>query len=195
MRQAAWLPPLLWMGVILWLGSDTGSAERTGRLILPVLQFFFPTASPQQLDAIHGLLRKGGHVVEYGILAGLWVRALAAAAWPPPRAAVVAWIVAVAWAIVDETLQARVASRGGSASDVAIDAAGALIVALPAGAGDARAVEAATVALLWIAAIGGAALLALDLALGVPTGVTWVTVPIAVVLLAVHRRRARRPRS
>ena len=192
MRRGDWLPPVLWMAVILWAGSDTGSAEHTGRLILPLLRVLFPAASPVQLDAVHALLRKAGHVVEYAVLAALWVRALRAVAWPRPRAAVVAWVAAVAWAVVDETLQTRVASRTGSVVDVAIDTAGALIVALPAGAGVARAVEATSLALLWIAVVGGSLVLALDLATGVPAGVLWVTIPAAGALLVLRWRRERR---
>jgi VanZ family protein len=114
------------MLLILWLASDTGSAEHTGRLILPVLRFLFPSASPLQLDAMHFVIRKLGHFTEYAILAGLWLRAFDGGGGPRARAARWAWVIAVAWAVVDETYQSSVGSRTGSVFDVALDGTGAL---------------------------------------------------------------------
>src|SRR5438128_915373 len=157
MRWGLWLPPVLWMALILALASDTGSAERTGRFFIPVLRTLFPFASPVQLDALHGLVRKLGHAVEYAVLAGLWLRAFARhGAFTPRSAAWRAWAIAVAWAVVDEAFQSTVASRTGSAFDAGIDAAGALAVAVPGGYGWRPTVDRLTRALLWIAAGGGA---------------------------------------
>src|SRR5262249_49536015 len=111
MQQIPWLP-LGWMAFILLLGSDAGSADRTGRLLVPVLRLLFPAASSIQLDALHALVRKGGHVAEYGILVGLWFRALTLdhgiastmSAW-------LAWLIAAGWAVIDERFQSTVASR------------------------------------------------------------------------------------
>src|SRR3989442_15323043 len=72
MRPAHWLPPVLWMGVIMLLSTDTGSAAHTGELLLPLLHWLLPWASPGDLAAIHGLVRKGAHLTEYAILAALW---------------------------------------------------------------------------------------------------------------------------
>src|SRR5437660_955239 len=38
MRPTDWLPPVLWMGVIVGLSTDTASAEHTGRRPLPALR-------------------------------------------------------------------------------------------------------------------------------------------------------------
>jgi VanZ family protein len=136
MRLRHWLPPVVWMIVILSLASDTGSAERTGRLILPLLRFLVPGASPEQLDTLHAIVRKLGHLTEYGVLAALWLRAFVIGRGSEPRvAAASAWIIALVWAIVDESYQSTVASRSGSALDVVIDAVGAFAVALPAACG------------------------------------------------------------
>src|SRR2546426_8139720 len=67
MRPAHWLPPVLWMGVIMLLSTDTGSAAHTGELLLPLLHWLLPWASPGDLAAIHGLVRKGAHLTEYAI--------------------------------------------------------------------------------------------------------------------------------
>jgi VanZ family protein len=181
------------MAVILWLASDSGSTERTGRFLLPALRFVFPGASPLQLDALHGLVRKLAHATEYAILAGLWLRAFVAGDVTSWRTA--AWragAIAVGWAAIDESFQATVTSRTGSPFDVAIDTAGALVVALPAAFGWRTFADAVTGMLLWTAAVGGAALVALDLVVGVDAGVLWLAVPAAVVVLVLrHRARAR----
>ena len=190
MRPARWLPPVLWMVMILWLASDTGSAERTGRFLVPLLRAVFPAASPAQIDAMHGLVRKLGHLTEYAVLTGLWLRAFLAGAGP--RAA--AWraaAIAAAWAVVDETVQSTSGSRTGRAFDVAIDVAGALAVAVPAAFGWRSTVDRLTGALLWTAAVGGAALLTINLVAGVESGVLWLTVPAAALTLALARRRRR----
>jgi VanZ family protein len=177
------------MVLILWLASDTGSAERTGRFLLPVFRALFPGASPLQLDAMHGCARKLAHATEYAVLAGLWLRAWTGGAGIEARAAAWrAWATAVAWAVVDESYQSTVGSRTGSAADVLIDAAGALAVAIPGAVGWRRAADRLTRFALWIAAVGGAALLAINLLVGVASGVLWVTVPAAVLALVLLRR-------
>lgn len=192
MRPGYWLPPVAWMAMILWLASDTGSAERTGRIILPVLRFLFPGSSPLQLDAMHALVRKGGHLIEYAVLAGLWLRAFVVGRGSARRrAGWQAWAVAVAWAMIDETYQTTVGSRTGSAIDVAVDAAGALAVALPGGAGWRPTADALTRALLWFAAVGGLALVTLNVWTGVDSGALWLTVPAAAITLGVLRWRGR----
>ena len=191
MRPTSWLPPVAWMAVILWLASDSASAENTGRWIGPVLRFLFPGASPLQIDAMHGIVRKLGHMVEYAILVGLWFRAFTDT-WPRrrPRAAWLAWAVAGVWAAIDESFQATTGSRTGSPLDVLIDVVGASAVTVPAAHGVGQLTE----VLLWLAAVGGAALIVLNVASGVPSGLLWLTVPIAVVALVVARwRRASAP--
>ena len=194
MRPTSWVPPLLWMGVILWLASDSGSAEHTGRLIEPILRYLFPLASPLQIEAMHGALRKLAHVTEYAILVGLWFRAFMERAATGARAAAWrAWMIAVGWAVIDETYQFSLLSRTGSPFDVLIDAAGGLAVAIPAGYGWRPTADRLADILLWIAALGGAAFLALNVIAGVPSGVLWLTAPAALIALAVLRRRRTSP--
>jgi VanZ family protein len=174
------------MAVILYLASDSASAENTGRWIGPILRFFFPTASPLQIDAMHAIVRKLGHVTEYAILVGLWFRAWMDR-WPErrPRAAWLAWGIALGWAAIDEGFQATTGSRTGSPVDVLIDLVGASVVAIPAGHGVGRLTD----VLLWIAAVGGVALIGLNVASGVPSGLLWLTVPVAILALVIVRRR------
>jgi len=194
MRPTSWVPPVLWMALILWLASDAGSAEHTSRLVGPLLRVLFPAASPLQIQAMHGVVRKLGHLSEYAVLAGLWVRALArdtgvgrrSAAWR-------AWIIAVAWAVMDESYQSTIGSRTGSGLDVGLDAAGALAAAVPYGYGWRASADRLTGAVLWTAAVGGAVLLVINAAAGVESGVLWATVPAAAVVLGLRRRRRRAP--
>jgi VanZ family protein len=178
------------MGVILWLASDSGSVAQTGQFLVPILRFLFPGASALQIEALHGAARKAAHATEYAILAVLWFRAFAAGAGLGPRwAASWAWASAVIWAGIDETYQSTLASRTGSFTDVAIDAAGALIVALLGACGWRPTADALAGALLWIAAVGGAALVGLNLLTGVSSGILWATVPVAVLAIVLVRRR------
>jgi VanZ family protein len=128
-----WLPPLLWMTVIWLMSSDAGSLQQTSRILVPLLRWLFPWASPSEIDLMHFLARKLGHVGEYAILAALWLRALhggrrlalSTSAWA-------ALAISIGWAIVDELHQSTVASRTASGTDVMIDAAGAGLASLAA---------------------------------------------------------------
>jgi VanZ family protein len=180
---------IAWIAVIVGLGSDPGSGERTGAIILPILRALFPGAGAFELEALHGVIRKAAHVTEYAILAGFWVRALTADhRVARSRAAWHAWGIAWAVAIVDESLQSAVRSRTASVLDVGLDAAGALLVSLPIGVGGRRTMDLVTRVVLWTAAGGGAVLLAVNRMTGVASGVLWLTVPGAVVALLVRRR-------
>jgi VanZ family protein len=178
------------MGIILWLASDSGSATQTGQLLVPILRFLFPSASALQIETLHGAARKAAHATEYAILAGLWFRAFAAGAGLGRRpAAWAAWAVAVVWAGIDEAYQSTLASRTGSPTDVALDAAGALAIALVGAGGWRPTADALAKALLWIAAVGGAALIGVNLLTGVSSGILWATVPVAVLAIVLVRRR------
>jgi VanZ family protein len=123
------------MGIIALLSSGLFGTDQTGRFILPVLTHLLPWAGPEALQGLHAALRKLAHLVEYGILAVLWLRAL-----PPGRSAGMAalWAVGLSalYAVVDELHQGLAPDRSPSALDVAIDTVGAfLAVALVQGRG------------------------------------------------------------
>ncbi len=195
MRPTDWLPPVLWMGVIVGLSTDTASAEHTGRLLLPVLRWLLPWATPGQVDTIHGLVRKGAHLTEYAILAALWYRAFRRGPTLGPRAAGLGTLViSVTWAILDEWHQSFMPARTSSAVDVAIDGAGAAVALLVAYRGWRAVLDGATPILLWLAAVGGAVVIAINAWAGVPSGLLWITTPAAgLMLLARARRRRRKP--
>ncbi len=194
-RAASWLPPLAWMGVILWLSSAQFSAAETGGILLPLFGWLLPGIRPDDLDSLHGLARKGAHVTVYAVLAVLWFRALRRETTLGIRAVSVAVLaIAVGWALVDEAHQSRLPARTGSPWDVLLDAAGALAALVVLRTGWRRAAGAATSVLLWFAAAGGALALVLALAAGVGGGALWVSVPVAAAALVQRRRRAGRVR-
>jgi VanZ family protein len=110
-----WLPPVLWMGVIFILSAQ------------PSL--------PQHPEALLDLvLKKGGHMMGYGILAFLLWRAFSrgrgALSW---SALVAAFVVSVLYAASDEYHQSFVPGRNGTLVDVGFDAVGALVALLVVG--------------------------------------------------------------
>jgi VanZ family protein len=188
MRPTVWLPPVVWMALILSFPTDVGSAEHTEGWLVPILRVLAPWATPAQIEIFHGVIRKGGHVTEYAILAALWLRALVRWRTVRPGAAVwIAFAISVAWAIVDETYQSFFPSRTASPADVAIDGTGALLAVVVGHLGWRRASERAAVLLLWIAALGGGLVLAANALTGVPSRALWLTTPAAAFCLVGRR--------
>lgn len=189
-RLTIWLPPLAWMAVILWLSTGDFSAENTGGVLRPLLQWLLPWASASQLTAAHELIRKTAHVTEYAVLVALWfITFTRERRWSARTAAWAAVAIAIGWACVDELHQATEPSRTASIGDVVFDTAGALAAAVIARRGW-RVTAVVTTVLLWTAAIGGAVVIAINLASGVASGVLWLTVPVAAALLLWRRRRS-----
>src|SRR5262245_54282259 len=122
-RLARFGPPIAWMAVIALLSGGFLGSDETGSVVLPLLARLLPWAGPGLLHGLHTAGRKLGHVVEYGILAVLWLRALD----PRPRAATWAIAIAALYAVTDEVHQSFVPNRTGAPLDVVIDTAGALI--------------------------------------------------------------------
>ena len=128
----AWLPALLWMGVIFMMSAAPGdlSGEQSGlivRVILSVHGLFFGGAqpAPDTLELLHTLVRKAAHMSEYAVLALLFLHALRqSGAQRPWRTAL---LLCALYAASDEVHQAFVPDRGPSPVDVLIDTAGACI--------------------------------------------------------------------
>jgi len=121
------------MALIGVMASDMGSAEHSARILVPVMTWLLPWATPDQIALLHALVRKLGHLTEYAILAALWFRGLVGERrLTPATSAWVALAVSVAWAVLDEIYQETVPSRTASAWDVMIDAVGATLAVLAA---------------------------------------------------------------
>lgn len=187
-----WLPPAIWMAAIITFSSDIGSGEHTGHWLLPLLQMLAPWATEAQLETLHWLIRKAGHVTEYAILTALWYRALRQGRSATPRAAAaIAFAISIAWAVIDEIRQSFVPSRTASAMDVATDSIGVVIVVTLAILGWRTAIDHLTTTLLWLALLGGLTFLLFNILTGVPSGPLWLTVPLAALLLLARRLYSR----
>src|SRR5262249_12627576 len=153
-----------------------------------------PWLTPADVATLHGAFRKAAHFIEYAILAFLWFRALVRdTALTPRGAAAVAFAISLVWAGLDETHQHFVPSRSASVGDVTIDAAGSLSALTIARRNTLRTARALTATLLWLAAVGGAGVLAINQMTGVASGLLWATVPAAAALLGVRWWWSRRP--
>ena len=122
-----WAPPFLWMAVASWLSTDGFSAEQTGGYLIPLLHWLFPTAAPATVGLLHAGIRKGMHVLEFGVLAWLWYRALkwGQTGWRV-EAAARAFILAAGFGAADEVHQVFEPHRTGAVTDVGWDSLGAL---------------------------------------------------------------------
>ena len=181
------LPPLAWSALIAWFSGAGFGADTTAPLLLPWLRAIVPWAPPEQIAALHWLVRKAGHVTEYGILALLWSRALAAAGTSTP------WrrplLLALLTAALDEAHQATTHTREGRVADVVLDVGAAAAALLVATVGPRAVADRLARLLLWTAAAGGTLLLAINLAAAAPSGWLWLGVPAAWLSLWYWRGR------
>jgi VanZ family protein len=126
MTPSRYALPLLWLALVLGLGTAYFSTFHTGAFVLPFLKTLAPGVSSAKLNAVHMVLRKLAHLAEYAVLALLWFRALLQGPGRTPRAG--AWIalaICLVCALVDETHQATIPTRSGSVRDLVVDASGA----------------------------------------------------------------------
>jgi VanZ family protein len=118
--------------VIFFGSGDALSDRRTSRFIGPVLRWFKPDLSEATVRQCQAVIRKGGHLTEYAVLALLALRAFTRPSRLLPsvwswRAAALALSFCVLYAMSDELHQAFVPTRQGSPLDVVIDSVGAAI--------------------------------------------------------------------
>ena len=126
-----WLPVVFWMAVVFTASGDAHSAEHSSRLIVPLLHWLFPTMPEAQVDGLHHLFRKCGHLTEYAVLALLIWRALHVSqnplpTWSWPKVCGTLLLVFL-YAASDEFHQRFVPTRTPLVSDVFIDTAGGAI--------------------------------------------------------------------
>jgi|SRR5271169_2469949 len=125
----AWWPAFLWAAVISLASTDSLSSEHTSRIIEPLLHWLFPALSQDSLEYVHHLIRKCAHFVEYFIFFILLYRGIRGTRREPRvwhwSWALVAWLIAAAYSVLDEIHQIFVPSRGPSAWDSLLDTTGA----------------------------------------------------------------------
>ncbi len=123
----AWIAAILWLVVIAIESSALLSSHNTGRILYPLLHFLFGL-DWERFEDWHFYIRKGGHIVGYGILSILLFRAWRATL---PAVSNINWtlrwsaIAILGTAIVaslDEWHQSFIPSRTGRWQDVVLDA-------------------------------------------------------------------------
>jgi VanZ family protein len=123
---------LIWATLIFAGSGDLLSEGRTSRFIGPILRWFKPDLSDATVRTLQSIIRKGGHVTEYAILALLTLRALTRTSrllpstWSWRPVSLTLGLCAL-YAISDEFHQSFVSSRYGSPLDVLIDTVGAAL--------------------------------------------------------------------
>ena len=144
--RRAWIPALLWLGVIA-AESFAGSSVNTRHWLYPILNFLFGPLSLAKFEIIHSLLRKCGHFFGYAVLSltlyrGWWVTFAPCTyqkrriywremlrAWSL-RAAVLALLGTLVVAGLDEWHQSFDSTRGSSIRDVILDEMGGWLAQL-----------------------------------------------------------------
>ncbi|MGE5217654.1 MAG: VanZ family protein [Chloroflexota bacterium] len=127
-RVRAWLPVIIWATVIFLFSSDLFSDTHTAGVIAPWLHWTFPAWSANDIEGVHLLIRKLGHLSEYFIFALLLMRALQLQVKTllDARHLFLAVALSALYASSDELHQVFVPSRTPAIFDVLIDACGAL---------------------------------------------------------------------
>jgi VanZ family protein len=124
----AWFWAAAWAAIVWGLGGDDLSMDSTSRFLGPLIDWLLPDISQEASELIQFYIRKTVHLAEYALLAVLIMRGLLAGGRPGfSRMALVAIVLASAFAAADETRQSLSATREGSAWDVAIDGTGAAV--------------------------------------------------------------------
>jgi VanZ family protein len=130
----AWIPALLWMGVIAAESSDLFSSAHTGKLLYSLLSAVWGSMDLPRFLVWHSLLRKAGHVFGYGLLNLLFFRAWRETLPSPLRSrwmlrwANAALLGTILVAALDEWHQSYLPARTGTVRDVALDTCAGLAV-------------------------------------------------------------------
>jgi VanZ family protein len=143
-----WWPVALWLGIIRLESTSYASAGNTFRLLFSVLNFLFGRVSPYFVYELDHVLRKSGHFIGYAVLSGLTFLALrntyrdrmASALhrpwgqilgdWWQLEWSLIAILLTVVTAALDEIHQTFLPSRSGRWQDVLIDTSGAFALQL-----------------------------------------------------------------
>ena len=122
-------PALLWAACIFWGSTDALSDQRTSRFLTPFLRWLVPGIREETIATVRMVIRKGGHVTEFAVMASLvaWASRGTRVDDGGRRLWACSWVVATAYAATDEWHQSFYPSRQAQAMDVAIDSCGAAL--------------------------------------------------------------------
>jgi len=127
-RWQPWIAVLVWAGVIFTFSTNSFSGAHTGRYIMAILHIILPHARNQTLLAIHAVIRKSAHFIEYFVFGLLLLRAVQ---YPEHgwklRWAILAVAIAAVYAASDEFHQVYVPGRTASPWDSLLDTCGAIV--------------------------------------------------------------------
>ena len=130
-RLKYWIPAIVAAAFIATFSSRYFTPDQTGRVIVPILRWFLPHASSTLIRHLHFGIRKLAHVIEFGVFSITVFRALRG---PRPgwrlNWALLTFLIAVSYAVIDEFHQTYVPQRHASPKDVAIDGLGAILAQL-----------------------------------------------------------------
>jgi VanZ family protein len=117
------------MAVTFLMSTGWFTSDNTSRIIVPLIRYLFPSATPHQITIAHEIIRKMAHVTEYFLLGLLLYRAFKSdskglTVW---RFAAFALAVVALYASTDEFHQTFVAGRTPSIIDVGIDTFGGFL--------------------------------------------------------------------
>jgi len=122
-----WWPALVWAACIFSFSTSAFTSENTSRIIVPFLHWLFPRVPQEMLFAIHHLIRKSGHFIEYFIFSLLVLRGMRAGQKHTRLGSALAAIgVAAVYAGLDEFHQSFVPGRTAAFADVLLDTAGGI---------------------------------------------------------------------
>lgn len=122
----SYAPLFLWIGVIFFLSSNSGSMTETSSFIEPILRFLFPNSPAETIQFYHGHIRKGAHLTEYAVLAFLAFRAFSRSSGRGlvTLRYILPLVLVAVIACLDEFNQSFEVSRTSSGWDVLLDIAG-----------------------------------------------------------------------
>lgn len=128
-KTIAWGAVIAWMALIFFLShqpADVSSSMSSGiaEKIKAVIETTAPAAGIDA-DFLHTFVRKNAHFFAYLILGTLAFYAMRQSGVLGMRGALLAFTIAVLYAVSDETHQLFIPGRSGEARDVLIDSAGA----------------------------------------------------------------------
>lgn len=128
-----WWPAIAWAIAISGFSTGAFTSENTSRIIIPVLHFLFPHASPDTLAFMHHIIRKCAHFTEYFIFSLLILRGFRAGEKGTRlRWALLTILIVAGYASLDEFHQSFVPGRTPAVTDVLIDTTGGAMAQIAA---------------------------------------------------------------
>ena len=117
---AYWVPLLVWICLSQLFSSDAFSYSESSRFIVPILTAVFSGWSVEQIEVVHGVFRKIGHVFEFFVMGVLTYRTVRLSQ-DAMSAIVISGMCVLCAAALDEVHQMWTLYRGPSPVDVGYD--------------------------------------------------------------------------